>query len=73
LPPSLKLRRALEFLAVSKPWRRRDRGIQYAAAYRFKHKRPWNTGSPGQEPGDDTELLFDILHQKQMADLRGLA
>jgi len=23
------------------------RGIQYAAASRFKHKRLWNTGSPG--------------------------
>src|SRR5262249_20329978 len=32
LPPPLKLRRALELAASSKPWRRRDRAIQYAAA-----------------------------------------
>jgi len=27
---------------------RLDRAIQYAAAYRFKHDRLWNTGSPGR-------------------------
>jgi len=26
---------------------RLDRGIQYAAAFRFNHKRLWNAGSPG--------------------------
>jgi hypothetical protein len=26
---------------------RLDRGIQYAAASRFNHRRLWNTGSPG--------------------------
>jgi len=27
---------------------RPDRGIQYAAASRFTHRRLWSTGSPGQ-------------------------
>jgi hypothetical protein len=27
---------------------RLDRGIQYAAAYRLKHARLWDTGSPGR-------------------------
>jgi hypothetical protein len=31
---------------------RLDRGIQYAAAYRFNHRRRWNTGSPAFA-GDD--------------------
>jgi hypothetical protein len=34
LPPLLKLRRAFELVAASKPWPRRDRAIQYAAAFR---------------------------------------
>ncbi len=33
---------------------RLDRGIQYAAASRFKQRRLWNTGRP-VKPGDDTE------------------
>ncbi|MHC2338471.1 hypothetical protein [Bradyrhizobium sp. USDA 4454] len=31
-----------------------DRATQYAAAYRLKHGRLWNTGSPARA-GDDTE------------------
>jgi hypothetical protein len=31
-----------------KTWRRRDRGIQYAAASRLLPHRLWNTGSPGR-------------------------
>jgi hypothetical protein len=30
----------------------RERGIQYAAAFRFNHERWWNTGSPAFA-GDD--------------------
>jgi hypothetical protein len=33
---------------------RLDRGIQYAAASRLKHKGLWDTGSPAFA-GDDTE------------------
>ena len=42
-----------------KPWRRRDRGIQYAAASRLKHYGLWNTGSPAFA-GDDTECGLKI-------------
>ena len=33
----------------------RMRGIQYAAAYRVKHQRLWNTGSPAFA-GDNNEV-----------------
>ena len=52
------------------------RGIQYAAAYRLKHNRLWNTGSPAFA-GDDsiedyaagtgsavTDLIFSIANRE---------
>src|SRR5207237_6206512 len=37
----------------------RKRSIQYAAAYRFNHARPWDTGSPAFA-GDDSGHSFAI-------------
>jgi hypothetical protein len=53
LPPSLKLRRALEPVAPPKPWRRRDRAIQHCRDSNAGADRPRRTGSPAFAGDDD--------------------
>src|SRR6202011_6073514 len=53
LPPSLVELRRTSRSSPKRPSHPRMRGVQYAAASRFHHRRLWNTGSPGLKPGDD--------------------
>jgi hypothetical protein len=46
LPPSPRLRRALEIAAAPRPWRRRDRAIQYSRDCCAYMRGLWDTGCP---------------------------
>jgi hypothetical protein len=49
-------------LASGEPDDRLQRGIHYAAAFRFDHRRLWNTGSSAFADDDDRECGAVVLN-----------